>query len=179
MTKEEIVLKNQNLVYFVLNKMCIFDLQEREDLFDLGMIGLIKGLKTYDETKGALSTYLFICIRSSIQTYIRKKRCKTISLNEPLYEDVFLEDTISDGTCFEKDIERKLYLEDKMKVLSDREKDCLIRNYGLFGHKKETQEQLAKRFNVSQNMISQIIKIAINKLRVNVIREDLENDKKS
>ncbi len=172
--EEKIILENQNLIYFVLKKMNLFE--QSEELFDLGMIGLVKGAKNYDSSKGLPSTYLYICIRSEIQTYIRKKRHNTISLSTELGENLTLEDVIADSNNFEEDIEYRDLLDkiyQKFYLLKETEKECLSYYFGLFNQKKETQMKISKRLNISTKTVNDNIKKAINKLRMAMIKDGM------
>ena len=78
---------DRGLIYLVLNQM---NLRNKEDeYFDVGLVGLAKGIKTYDKTKGyQRSTYYVKCIKNEICKELcfenRDKRIKgkyNISLN--------------------------------------------------------------------------------------------------
>ena len=45
---------------------------ERDDLFQEGMIGLLKAIRTYDNTSSAFQTYASLCVRRSIISALRK-----------------------------------------------------------------------------------------------------------
>lgn len=174
MTNEEFILENQNLIYFTLKKMGL--LEQKEELFDLGMIGLIKGTKTYDSSKGTPSTHLYFSIRKEIQTYTRKKRHQTISLATELGENFLLEDVIADSHNFEEDVEYRDLLDkiyQKFYLLKETEKECLIHYFGLFNQKKETQMEIAKRLNISIKTVNDNIKKAMNKLRMAMIKDGM------
>ena len=51
------------------------------------------------------------------------------------------------------------------KVLEDRERDIIIRRYGLNGEKEETQQEVGKRYGISRSYVSRIEKRALQKLR--------------
>lgn len=84
MTKqqEQLVEENMNLVYFTIARyypQC----RGNDDIIQIGMMGLCKAAKLYDESKGAFSTYAIRKIRGEICGEFRKetRRIKTISLD--------------------------------------------------------------------------------------------------
>ena len=59
-----------------------------EDLIQEGMIGLLKAVKQFDESRGTeFSTYAFTVIRNEMRQYIRlmKHYPEPVSLDEPIY----------------------------------------------------------------------------------------------
>ena len=72
MYDEKLVLDNVNLIYLVLKKLGLYN--NHEEYFDLGMIGLVKGAKTFNKELGYnASTYLYRCIYNEIYCHLRKK----------------------------------------------------------------------------------------------------------
>ena len=69
----QIVLENQNLIYSIINKYtCYYDI---EDLFQTGVIGLIKAYRNYDSSIGTkFSTYAYTYILSEVLSYINANR---------------------------------------------------------------------------------------------------------
>ena len=150
---------------------------DQEDLISIGTIGLIKGINSFNISKGArLSTYISRCIENEILMYLRSTK--------KLGAEVYLEDTIGkdkdDNSVTlkevlennEKNIEdevdlklkvKKLY--DKIKeVLIDREKTIIELRFGLNGDKPKTQKQIAKMMGISRSYVSRIETKAIGKL---------------
>ena len=150
---------------------------DQEDLISIGTIGLIKGINSFNISKGArLSTYISRCIENEILMYLRSTK--------KLGAEVYLEDTIGkdkdDNSVTlkevlennEKNIEdevdlklkvKKLY--DKIKeVLIDRENTIIELRFGLNGDKPKTQKQIAKMMGISRSYVSRIETKAIGKL---------------
>lgn len=74
--KKKIVQENINLVKKVASKIYyrLGDTGiEFDDLFQVGVIGLIKALDNYDEDKGKFSTYAYIRIRGEILDFLRQQ----------------------------------------------------------------------------------------------------------
>ena len=150
---------------------------DQEDLISIGTIGLIKGINSFNISKGArLSTYISRCIENEILMYLRSTK--------KLGAEVYLEDTIGkdkdDNTVSlkevlennEKNIEDEVDLKLKVKklynkikeVLKDREKTIIELRFGLNGDKPKTQKQIAKMMGISRSYVSRIETKAIGKL---------------
>ena len=79
MTKVEIdniIITNQGLIGKAIKDLkCYWRTEDEfQDLYDAGMIGLIKGAKEYKKELSSTSTYLYTCIKNEI--------CKSIYLSE-------------------------------------------------------------------------------------------------
>ena len=67
---------------------------EKEDLVQEGILGLLKAIKFYDETKSSFSSFAFLCIRREMISAIRKANTqKHMVLNEALKTNAILEDS--------------------------------------------------------------------------------------
>lgn len=126
--------RNLRLVAHVCKKYSTTNV-EQDDLISIGTIGLIKGIKSYDSSKGVrLATYVSRCIENEVLMHLRsvKKLGAEVSLEDTIGKDkddntVSLQEVLEIN---EKSIEdevdlklkiKKLYV--KMKeVLKDREK---------------------------------------------------------
>ena len=51
-----------------------------------------------------------------------------------------------------------------INVLTDREKEIIIKRYGLYNQKEQTQKQIAKMMGISRSYVSRIETKAIGKL---------------
>lgn len=162
---------NLNLIYFVLKQLNMYNKDGIDEYFDVGMLGLVKGLKTYTESKGAVSTYLVKCIRNEIVIELRNQKAnkrnngvKPISINTPTTDNLTIEDTIkSDFDMLESIIkkERIKELGVAINTLKPIEKHVIIDIY--FNNK--TQLEIAEEIGVRQSYISRIKSKAIRKLR--------------
>ena len=69
---------NQNLIYSIIS--CFSGFQDREDLFQVGCIGLIKAYKNYDKSfKTKFSSYAYPYIMGEIRKYIREDKSIKVS----------------------------------------------------------------------------------------------------
>ena len=162
---------NINLIYFVLKQLNMYNKDGIDEYFDVGMLGLVKGLKTYSESKGVISTYLVKCIRNEIVMELRNQKTvkrnngvKPISISTPTSDNLTIEDTIkSDFDMLEYEIknERIKELGIAINVLKPIEKRVIIDIY--FNNK--TQLEIAEEIGVRQSYVSRIKTRAIKKLR--------------
>lgn len=150
---------------------------DQEDLISIGTIGLIKGIETFDHTKGArLATYAARCVENEILMYFRAQR--------KLSQDVSLSDYIETGTdgaplalmdvvADEGDLlERVADREDLRKlckavdrVLNDQERQVIVLRYGLGGGVPRRQREVAAITGISRSYVSRIEKRALEKLK--------------
>lgn len=167
--------RNLRLVAHIMKKYYT-QTSDQEDLISIGTIGLIKGISTYDATKGArLATYAARCVENEILMYFRgqKKSSSDVSLSD------FIE-TAKDGTALslmdvvcsdedlfermsDKEIYARLY-EAVNTCLEPRERKIILMRYGLGNRKPLTQRQIAKECGISRSYVSRIERKALNKL---------------
>ena len=130
--------------------------QERDldDLISIGTIGLIKAVNTFDEKKGGrLVTYAARCIENELLMMLRqeKKLLREVSLYEPIGTDqegnhISLMDIIctDEAAMIEKMIHQYYltHLNQAVEYLDDdREKEIIIKRYGLRGNRPVTQKK--------------------------------------
>lgn len=166
---EKLIIENEALVYYVLKQMHLYS--QLEDYYDVGMIGLCKAAKTFDNSKGSkFSTYACICIRNTILMDIRdqKRQCDyySISLQTPVAgkkDEILLEDTISDYEL-ENDIlnkEERIALIESIRKLNDEDRQMI----DLYFWKEMTQKEIARYLKMSQANVSRRIQRALDNLR--------------
>ena len=175
---------NLRLVAHIVKK---FETNEHDidDLIGIGTIGLIKGIDTYSLGKKVkLTTYVAKCIENEILMYFRadKKNSKNISIYDGIsYDKEGNEITILDILKTpEPDFIEEIYKNDNigflreyMRVLTDREREILIKRYGLNGEDEVTQKEIAKEMGISRSYVSRIEKRATTK----ILREFIKNNK--
>lgn len=175
---------NLRLVAHIVKK---FETNEHDidDLIGIGTIGLIKGIDTYSLGKKVkLTTYVAKCIENEILMYFRadKKNSKNISIYDGIsYDKEGNETTILDILKTpEPDFIEEIYKNDNigflreyMRVLTDREREILIKRYGLNGEDEVTQKEIAKEMGISRSYVSRIEKRATTK----ILREFIKNNK--
>jgi len=150
---------------------------EQDDLISIGTIGLIKGINSFDNSKGVrLATYVSRCIDNEILMYLRstKKLGAEVYLEDPIGKDkddntVTLQEVLENN---DKNIEDEVDLKFKIKqlyekmsdVLKSREKTILELRFGLGGQKPQTQNEIADSMGISRSYVSRIETKAIGKL---------------
>lgn len=174
--KNILIERNLRLVAHIAKKYAATNI-EQEDLISIGTIGLIKGINSFNISKGArLSTYVARCIDNEILMYLRsiKKLGAEVYLEDTIGKDkddnkVTLKEVLENN---EKNIEEEVDLKMKVKklyqkikeVLKDREKTIIELRFGLDGDKPKTQRQIAKMMGISRSYVSRIETKAIGKL---------------
>ena len=149
---------------------------DQEDLISIGTIGLIKGISSFDPSKGArLATYAARCIENEVLMYFRsqKKNQGEASLSESIETDkdgnsLMLMDVVGvDDTMLEDlhDRENALHIRRLVsECLTEREAQVIQQRYGLNGGIPRTQREIAKDFGISRSYVSRIEKRALEKL---------------
>ena len=185
MESDNLILENLNLIHFVIKRM---GLSHRHDYYyDIGLIGLIRAARQFDESKGYLfSTYASRTIQNEICVDMRRNRSEkrkanfnTISLDTPIYknsdgDEILLIDAIpSDENIEEKILEKEQMdqLKKAISTLTDREKEIL--NYYIIHDM--TQKEIAEKMNFTQSYISRRLQIIVKKLKEKLVKN--ENNK--
>jgi len=149
--------------------------EDSDDLISIGTIGLIKGINTFNPSKGTkLATYAARCIENEILMHLRslKKSRGEVSIYDPIGTDkegneitlidvLGTEESISDK--IENEFEQRALL-DQVRKLSPRERLVLQLRYGLMNSPRRTQREIAKTLGISRSYVSRIEKKAIQKL---------------
>ena len=173
--RNKLIEHNLRLVAHIVKK---YDHKKNDfdDLISIGTIGLIKGVDSFSYKKGTrLTTYAAKCIENEILMYYRsdKKNSKNISLNESIGFDkdgneiTFLDILKTPKPDFENDIQKKdniLLLKKYFNVLNEREKEIIIKRYGLNNEEEVTQKEIAKQLGISRSYVSRIEKRALTKI---------------
>lgn len=173
--RDILIEKNLRLVAHIAKKY-ESNKELQEDLISIGTIGLIKAVDSFKSDKSIrLATYASRCIENEILMHLRstKKTNAEVSLNEVIGVDkdgseIVLEDLLdNDDPAIIDQIYNKDKINELMKhfqVLSDKEKDILIKRYGLNNTKKYTQSEIAQTYHISRSYVSRIEKKALIKL---------------
>ncbi len=173
--RNKLIEHNLRLVAHIVKK---FDYKniDQDDLISIGTIGLIKGVDSFSNNHGTrLTTYCARCIENEILMYFRSnnKNNKNISINESIgFDKEGNEITIIDILKSPKpDFINEIHTNDNIKllnnyikVLSDRERDIVVRRYGLNNHREQTQKMIAKTLKISRSYVSRIEKRALTKM---------------
>lgn len=157
----------------------------QDDLISIGTIGLVKGIDSYKPSKNTrLTTYAARCIENEILMHYRsnKKHLNNVSLNDSIGFDkdgneINLIDVLK---CDTEDIADMIDTQNKIDLLlkyldtlSKREKEIIIKRYGLYNTREMTQKEISKEMKISRSYVSRIEKRAITK----IFREFIKNKK--
>lgn len=182
--RNKLIEHNLRLVAHIVKK---FDYKnvDQDDLISIGTIGLIKGVDSYSEKHGTkITTYCARCIENEILMYFRSnnKNNKNISINESIgFDKEGNEITILDVLQMPKpDFAEEIQIKDNIEllrkyinILNNREREILIRRYGLNNTSEQTQKEIAKDLKISRSYVSRIEKRALTK----ILREFMKNKK--
>ena len=150
---------------------------DQEDLISIGTIGLIKGITTFDTSKGArLATYAARCVENEILMYFRsqKKSGQDVSLSDYIETGadgaaLSLMDVVSqDEDLLEQVSNRELVRQivgAVDRVLTEQERQVICLRYGLGGNPPQRQREVAQKCGISRSYVSRIEKRALEKLR--------------
>lgn len=180
--RNKLIEHNLRLVAHIVKK---YDskVEDSDDLISIGTIGLIKGVDSFSNKHGTkITTYCARCIENEILMYFRSnnKNLKNVSLNESIGFDkdgneITVLDVLKEPKPdFIEEIDKKdniKLLKNYLNVLNDREKEIIIRRYGLFNSNEQTQRVIAKQLKISRSYVSRIEKRALTK----ILREFMKN----
>ena len=143
----------------------------------IGTIGLIKGISTFDASKGArLATYAARCVENEILMHFRsqKKSAQDVSLSDfietgadgaalSLMDVVGEEDDLLEAISNREQVAKVRQAVDM--VLSDQERQVILLRFGFGGVKPSRQREVAQMLGISRSYVSRIEKRALGKLR--------------
>lgn len=168
--------RNLRLVAHIMKKY-FTQTADQEDMISIGTIGLIKGITTFDQSKGArLATYAARCVENEILMHFRaqRKSAQDVSLSDILETGadgaaLSLMDTVSDDTDLLEQISTKESVEQLRRAvdhcLTGQERQVVVLRYGLDGNPPRRQREVAQQVGVSRSYVSRIEKRALEKLR--------------
>ena len=168
--------RNLRLVAHIMKKYYA-QTSDQEDLISIGTIGLIKGITTFDASKGArLATYAARCVENEILMYFRsqKKSSQDVSLSDFIETGsegaaLSLMDVVSqDEDLLEQVSSRELTRQVVRvvdSVLTEQERQVIMLRYGLGGCPPRRQREVAQITGISRSYVSRIEKRALEKLR--------------
>ena len=168
--------RNLRLVAHIMKKYYA-QASDQEDLISIGTIGLIKGITTFDATKGArLATYAARCVENEILMYFRaqRKSSQDVSLSDyietgtdgaslELMDVVSQDEDLMERVCSRQQLQTLCRAVDR--VLTDQERQVICMRYGLGGREACRQRQVAQKLGISRSYVSRIEKKALEKLR--------------
>lgn len=168
--------RNLRLVTHIMKKYYA-QASDQEDLISIGTVGLIKGISTFDASKGArLATYAARCVENEILMHFRamRKSAQDVSLSDYI-------ETGSDGAALslmdvvaeDMDLMERVSTREQIQqlrqavetVLTEQEREVVRLRYGLTGRPPMRQREVAQLTGISRSYISRIEKRALQKLK--------------
>ena len=157
--------RNLRLVAHIMKKYYA-QTSDQEDLISIGTIGLIKGVTTFDPSKGArLATYAARCVENEILMHFRSQRKSA--------QDVSLSDYIETGTdgaalslmdvvSEDCDLLEQVSVRESVEqlhscldsCLTDQERQVIRLRYGLDGYAPHRQREVADITGISRSYVS-------------------------
>ena len=168
--------RNLRLVAHIMKKYYA-QVADQEDLISIGTIGLIKGITTFDASKGArLATYAARCVENEILMHFRsqKKSSQDVSLSDYIETGndgaaLALMDVVSDDEDLLERVNNRQLLgklcQAVDRVLTPQERQVIIARYGLGNGIPRRQREVAQLTGISRSYVSRIEKRALEKLR--------------
>lgn len=168
--------RNLRLVAHIMKKY-YSQTADQEDLISIGTIGLIKGITTFDGSKGArLATYAARCVENEILMHFRaqRKSAQDVSLSDVIETGadgaaLSLMDVVSDDFDLLEDISNRESVQqlrrELSRCLSPQELEVINLRYGLSGQSPKRQREVAQLTGISRSYVSRIEKRALEKLR--------------
>lgn len=157
--KEQMVLCNYGIVFSVMKNLGI-PLTD-EDMFQTGIIGLLKAINTFDTSKGyQFSTYAFPIVRNELLMAFRKSKRSVMaafSLDDNADtgngESVPYAEMIPDGKDYAENVVNLMLTQQIFERLGSREKHI----FTMFFVESRTQSEISEALGISQSYVSRII----------------------
>ena len=183
--RAKLIEHNLRLVAHIVKK---YDTKEKEidDLISIGTIGLIKGIDSFKNDKNTrLTTYCAKCIQNEILMHFRnnKKHINDVSLNDSIGidKDGNEKNLIDVVKSNDEDILSQIHNKDSittllkyLNILNKREKEIIIKRYGLFNNDELTQKEISEQLNISRSYVSRIEKRALLKIYKKFLKDKKE-----
>ncbi len=186
--RNKLIEHNLRLVAHIVKK---YDskLEDQDDLISIGTIGLIKGIDSYSSKRQVkITTYCAKCIENEILMFFRtnNKNLKNVSLNESIgFDKEGNEITILDilkapKPDFLEEMDKKENIQlliQYLDILTPREREIVIRRYGLYHTDNQTQKTIAKELKISRSYVSRIEKRALTKILREFLKRNHQKEK--
>ena len=168
--------RNLRLVAHIMKKYYA-QTADQEDLISIGTIGLIKGIESFDDSKGArLATYAARCVENEILMHFRaqKKSSQDVSLSDYIETGgdgapLALIDVVADQEDLLERVSNRELLKKLCHVvdtaLTDQERQVICLRYGLGTGDPKRQREVADITGISRSYVSRIEKKALGKLK--------------
>ena len=168
--KEQLANENYGLVHYVA-KSFYNTMIDYDELVSVANLGYAKALNSFDIDKNVkFSTYAVSCMRNEIMYFLRleKKYLDNYSLDKVIAIDKHgheqtMQDTLSLDFYIDDDVIKKeefKWLHEKIEEIEDGLQQVIVDYY----FNSNTQQQIAKKLNITQTGVSLRLKKALRKL---------------
>lgn len=173
--KEKIVLHNLKSVSWAVNSQFKNIKHDKEDLFSIGVIGLMKAIEKYNPEYGGFKTFSCRCIINEILMELRKRRSVYEKTKDSVVlfkekEALDLLDMIADENDGMQSKESSILVRELLECVSEKQKDSLMKYYGI-DCEEMGQTEIAKLENMNQATISRRIIVGLKKMR-EILKDD-------
>ena len=185
--EDELINEHKGLIYLAIKEEHLYwrTQDEYQEFIDAGYDGLLKGIRTYDESKGIKpSTYYYTCIKHEMLRVIqvkeyKKNSMKTVSLNTLIDKLDYTEliDMIPSDVNIEQELlnkeqkERLMYHIDHLP--NERDRLVIKMLYGLDGFETTNISGIARKWGVNKNAIIHRRNRALNRLWLKIRNDSL------
>ena len=158
--------RNLRLVAHIMKKY-YSQSADQEDLISIGTIGLIKGISTFDASKGTrLATYAARCAENEILMHFRslRKSAQDVSLSDYIETGadgtpLALMDVVSEDCDLLEQVSSREMTEKMRRAvdscLTEQERQVIILRYGLGTGSPKRQREVAEITGISRSYVSQ------------------------
>lgn len=173
--QEQAIRDNIRFVYYIVNKLSHVPQGEYDEYVQIGSLGLLKAVQTYDtEKKAAFSTYAGKCIQNELYMVFRRRGKLD---NEVLftdvtyyagseYEDMEIENALTDGNDLTDSVMNSMEFVDIINIILNvlDPREAVIILYHVSGTYK--QKEVARRLGgISQSYVSRVLHRTTEKVR--------------
>lgn len=154
--QQELVLQHQSLIWKIVHEVyqnVTDDRIEARDLFQEGIMIMIEKLKNYDESQGTFVNFIYPQVKRDLWEYI-KRNTKEIPFEYIPNTSGSLESTKSDS---------KIFIDRLCNSILSRQQRKFFNEYYI---NDKTQNQIAKKFSVSQQAVSKAMTNINKKVRL-------------
>lgn len=158
--------------------------EDPEDIIQIGTVGLIKGIETFNAEKGTrLATYAARCIENEVLMHLRamRKHRWEVFLEDPISSDtegneVTLLDILPDNSeSIPDQVSRTQQAKHLLAIirahLAPRERRVVQLRFGIGGTERKTQREIARELRISRSYVSRIEKKALKRMK-----KEMRND---
>lgn len=189
--KDKLVQHNVRLVISIVQRIVPkfeYANYSQEDLVQIGCLGLVKAIDTFDIEKGfSFSSYAATCIKNEILMFLRKHKndIDTKSFDEVVYyskagDEFKLKDLLSDGFNLEEETEKKeIYkkIRELIREMPERDKKTIMLRFGFYNNRIYSQREIADIVGISQPCVLRKIRSITEKIGIILNNRGLINIK--